>query len=47
MNVCSTRSFIKNKLRNHLNMHLPLAVAMHVQKFYTLTDFPYNVAYDD
>ena len=43
----STLSFMKNKLKNRLNVHLPLAVAMHPQEFYTLTDFPYNAAYDD
>ena len=43
----STLSFMKNKLRNRLNVHLPLVVAMHAQEFYTLTDFPYNAAYDN
>ena len=40
-------SYMKNKLRNHLNVHLPLVVSIHVQEFYTLMNFPYNAAYDD
>ena len=43
----STLSFMKNKLRSRLNVHLPLAVAMHAQEFYTVTDFPYSAAYND
>ena len=43
----STLSFMKNKLRNRLSMHLPLVVGMHVQEFYGLSDFPYDAAYDE
>jgi hypothetical protein len=39
-------SFLKNKVRNHLNHHLQLVVVMYAQKFFTLDNFPYQVAHD-
>ena len=42
----SILSFMKNKLRNQLSVHLPMVVAMHAQEHYGLTDFPYSAAYD-
>jgi hypothetical protein len=41
----SSISFLKNKLRNHLNLHLEL-VAMYFKKFFTLKKFPYQASYD-
>lgn len=42
----STLSFLKNKLRNALNEHLPLVVGMYSQKLYTLDSFPYQAAFE-
>ena len=42
----STMTFIKNKLLNRLSTHLPLVICMHVQEFYGLYNFSYDVAYD-
>jgi hypothetical protein len=41
----STLSFMKDKLRNHLQTHLPLVVSMHGQNFYDIHTFPYEQAY--
>jgi hypothetical protein len=38
--------FLKNKVHNHLNHHLQLVVVMYAQKFFTLDNFPYQVADD-
>ena len=43
----STLSFMKNRLRNRLSTHLPLVVGMHAQEFYSLSDFPYDSAYNE
>jgi hypothetical protein len=43
----STLSFMKDKLRNRLQTHLPLVVSMHAQDFYDITTFPYGEAYSD
>jgi hypothetical protein len=42
----SSISFLKNKMHNHLNHHLQLIIGMYAQKFVTLDNFPYEVAYD-
>ena len=42
----STLSFMKNKLRNRLSVHLPVVEGMHAQEFYTLHNFPYDAAYN-
>ena len=42
----NTLTFMKNKLRNRLTMHLELVVGMKMQNFYTLDNFLYNDAYD-
>jgi hypothetical protein len=41
----STLSFMKDKLRNRLQTHLPLVVSMHGQIFYDINTFPYEEAY--
>jgi hypothetical protein len=38
----STLSFMKDKLRNRLQTHLPLVVTMHGQNFYDINTFPYE-----
>jgi hypothetical protein len=43
----STLSFMKDKLCNRLQTHLPLAVSMHGQNFYDINSFPYEEAYND
>ena len=43
----STLSFMKDKLRNRLHVHLPLVVAMHGQSFFDIENFPYDAAYAD
>jgi hypothetical protein len=43
----STLSFMKDKLRNHLQTHLPLVVSMHGQSFYNINMFPYEQAYNE
>ncbi|KAG0595346.1 hypothetical protein M758_UG159400 [Ceratodon purpureus] len=42
----STLGFLKNKLRNALNEHLPLVVGMFAQKMFTLHSFPYEAAFE-
>jgi hypothetical protein len=42
----SSVSFLKNKVRNCLNAHLQMIVAMYAHKFFTLDTFSYQVAYD-
>jgi hypothetical protein len=42
----STMSFLKTKVRNRLTTHLPLVVSMKCQNFYTIQNFPYDVAYE-
>jgi hypothetical protein len=42
----SSISLLKNKVRNHLKHHLQLVVFMYAQKFFTLDNFPNQVAYD-
>jgi hypothetical protein len=42
----SSISFLKNKVRNHLTHYLQLVVVMCAQKFFTLHNFPNQVAYD-
>jgi hypothetical protein len=39
-------SFMKSKLCDRLGKHLSMAVGFKSQKFFTLEDFPYDVAYD-
>ena len=43
----STLNFMKNKLRNRLLTHLPVVVGMHAQDFFSLSDFPYDAAYEE
>jgi hypothetical protein len=43
----NTLSFMKNKLRNRLSIHLPIVVGMHGQQFYTIEDFLYDAAYNE
>jgi hypothetical protein len=43
----STLSFMKSKLRNHFNEHLPIVVGMYSQTFFTLNTFPYDTCFDD
>jgi hypothetical protein len=43
----STLSFMKSKLRNHLNEHLHAIVGMYFQTFFTSNTFPYDVCFDD
>ncbi len=38
-------SFFKNKLCNHLNLHLQLIV-MYAFKFFTFDNFPYQIVYN-
>ncbi len=40
----SSISFLKNKVHNHLKHHLQLVVVMYAQKFFTLDNFPNQVA---
>jgi hypothetical protein len=40
----STLSFMKSKLKNRLISHLDLVICMFSQHFYTLENFPYDVA---
>lgn len=40
----SNLTFMKNRLRNRLTMHLDLCVRMFSHKFYTLENFPYDEA---
>lgn len=42
----STLGFLKNKLRNALNEHLPLVVGMFAQKMFNLRTFPYEAAFE-
>jgi len=42
----STLSFMKTKLRNQLNEHLPLVVDMKCQVFHDLQTFPYDATYN-
>ncbi len=37
----STLAFMKSKLRNKFNIHLPIVVHMLAQQLYTLKNFPY------
>jgi hypothetical protein len=43
----STLLFMKDKLRNWLQIHLPLVVSMHGQIFYDINTVPYEQAYSD
>ena len=43
----SMLSFMKDKLRNRLQINLPLAVTMHGQNFYNINSFPYEQAYTE
>ena len=42
-----TLSFMKDKLRNYLQTHLPLVVIMHGQNFYDINTFIYEQAYTE
>lgn len=42
----SSVSFLKDKLRNALEEHLPLVVGMYSQKIYTIESFPYDSTFD-
>jgi hypothetical protein len=42
----SSVSFLKTKLHNCLNPHLQLTLAMYAHKFFTLDNFPSQVAYN-
>jgi hypothetical protein len=42
----SSLSFLKNKLRNHLNDHLGVVVGMYSQKVFNLHTFPYDQYFD-
>jgi hypothetical protein len=39
----STISFMKSKLKNHLNEHLNIVMGMYTQTFYSLNTFPYDM----
>jgi hypothetical protein len=39
-------SFLKNKMRNHLNIHLQMVVAMYAHKLFTFDTFSYEIVYD-
>jgi hypothetical protein len=41
----STLSFMKDKLRNRLQTHLPMVVTMHGQTFFDINNFAYDQAY--
>lgn len=43
----STLSFMKDRLRNRRQTHLPMVVTMHGQTFYDINSFPYDEAYND
>ncbi len=43
----STFSFMKSKLRNHLNEHLNIVVGMYSQTCYSLNTFPYDTCFED
>ena len=43
--IFSTLSFMKDKLRNRLQTHLPMVVTMHGQTFFDINNFPYDQAY--
>jgi len=43
----STFSFMKSKLRNHLNEHLNIVVGMYFQTCYSLNTFPYDTCFED
>jgi hypothetical protein len=42
----SSLSFLKNKLRNHLDDHLGVVVGMYSQKVFNLLTFPYDQCFD-
>jgi hypothetical protein len=42
----STVSFMKSRLRNHLDTHLALVAGFKSQNFYILENFPYDAAYE-
>jgi hypothetical protein len=43
----STLSFMKDRVRNRLETHLPMVVTMHSQSFYDIDSFPYGLAYSE
>jgi hypothetical protein len=43
----STLSFMKDKLHNWLQSHLPMVVTMHGQTFFDINNFPYDQAYQE
>ena len=43
----STLLFMKDKLQNRLQTHLPLVVSIHEQNFYNINTFLYGEAYND
>jgi hypothetical protein len=42
----STLTSLKNKLRNRLTTNLAMVVGMKSHSFFTLNNFPYDVAYE-
>jgi hypothetical protein len=38
---------MKSKLQNKFNEHLPVAVNMHFQTFFTLENFPYDGTFEE
>jgi hypothetical protein len=43
----STLTFMKTKLQNRLDGHLPVVVGMYSQSHFNLDNFPYDAAFDD
>jgi hypothetical protein len=43
----STLSFMKDKLHNQLQSHLPMVVTMHGQTFFDINNFLYDQAYQE
>jgi len=43
----STLSFMKSKLQNRFNEHLPMVVNMYFQTFFTLENFLYDVTFEE
>jgi hypothetical protein len=42
----SALTFLKDKVRNKLDDHLPVVIGMHAQQVYTLANFPYDKCFE-
>ena len=38
--------FLKDKVKNKLDNHLPMVIGMHAQQVYTLANFPYKKCFE-